>query len=327
MMTTASRPTAPPVTDAEVTIARLEEHDLAAADAVFRLAFGTALGLPEPRRFAEGSEPVRTRFLADPARAFKAEVRGELVGCAFVGRWGSYALLGPLAVRPDYWDGGVGRLLWEARLPLLESWGTTHAALFTRAETKNVHLYQKFGFWPGFLTALTEKQVGAAPSAGVSQTFSELPADTRDGALAGCRQLTDALYPGLDLESEIRAVDRQTLGDTILLEDEGGICGFAVCHAGAGSEAGPGAGYLKFAAVRSGDGAPRRFEQLLDACEGYAAGRGLTRLLAGVNTGRHEAYRTLLDRGHRPFAFGVAMHRPNEAGYDRPGVYALDDRR
>jgi GNAT superfamily N-acetyltransferase len=86
---------------------------------------------------------------------FKAESRGELVGCAFITRWGSSALFGPLAVHPDHWDQGVGRLLWEARLPLLDRWGTTLAALFTRAETMNLHLYQKVGFWPGFLTALT----------------------------------------------------------------------------------------------------------------------------------------------------------------------------
>lgn len=326
-MTTAGTTPALPATDADVTIASLGESDLAAADAVFRLAFGTALGLPEPHRFAEGAELVRTRFLADPARAFKAEAHGELVGCAFVGRWGSYALLGPLAVRPDHWDRGVGRLLWEARLPLLESWGTTHAALFTRAETKNVHLYQAFGFWPGSLTALTAKQLDRAPGPGVPHTFSELPASAREAALAECRELTDSLYPGLDLETEIRAVAVQMLGDTILLEDEDGIRGFAVCHAGAGSEAGPGTCYVKFAAVESGEGAPRRFERLLDACERYAAARGLTRVVAGVSTARREAYRTLLDRGHRPFAFGVAMHRPDEPGYDRPDVYALDDRR
>lgn len=327
MRTTLDETAAPSVTDGDITVASLEESDLAAADAVLRLAFGTALGLPEPQRFAEGTELVRTRFRADPARAFKAEAGSELVGCVFVSRWGSYSLFGPLAVRPDYWDRGVGRLLWEACLPPLERWRAAHTALFTRAEPKNVHLYQKLGFWPGSLTALTGKQLDVVPSPVVSHPFSELPAGAREGALADCRLLTDALYPGLDLEQEIRAVDLQALGDTILLDDEGGICGFAVCHAGAGSEAGPGACYLKFATVRHGEGTPQRFERLLDACEGYAAARGLTRLLAGVNTGRHEAYRSLLDRGHRAFAFGVAMHRPNEPGYDRPGVYTVDDGR
>jgi hypothetical protein len=41
--------------------------------------------------------------------------------------------------------------------------------------------------------------------------------------------------------------------------------------------------------------------------------------------GRHEAYRALLARGFRTEFQGVAMHRDNEAGYCRPGVYAIDD--
>jgi GNAT superfamily N-acetyltransferase len=317
-----------PATDAGITVGQLEAVDLEAADAVFRLAFGTALGLPDPRRFAEGAELVRTRWLTDPVCGFKAEARGELVGCAFITRWGSYALFGPLAVHPAFWDQGVGRSLWEARLPLLDRWSTTHAALFTRAEARNVHLYQKFGFWPGFLTALTTKHLDTSHRGGVPwPTFAELPVAVRADALADCRELTNTVYPGLDLEREIRALDQQELGDTILVAADNELSGFAVCHAGTGSEAGPGTCYVKFAAVAGGADAPRRFERLLDACEAYAVGRGLSRLLVGVNTGRHAAYRILLNRGHRPFVLGVAMHRPNEPAYDRPDVYVLDDRR
>jgi GNAT superfamily N-acetyltransferase len=311
----------------EIVVGPLEESDLATADRVFRLAFGTALGLPEPGRFAEGAELVRTRWLVDPACAFKAESSGQLVGCAFVTRWGSYALFGPLAVHPEYWDRGVGKLLWEIRLPLLERWSTTHAALFTRAEPKNVLLYQKFGFWPGFLTALTAKPLGAPVPNVHWRTFAERSERGRTVALGDCRRLTEAVYPGLDLEREILALDQQAVGDTILLDGDAGIDGLAVCHADTGSEAGPGACYVKFAAAAPGKSAARRFARLLDACEAYAAGRGLSRLVAGVNTGRHEAYRSLLDRGHRPFAFGVAMHRPNEPIFDCPGAYVLDDRR
>ncbi|WP_269321030.1 hypothetical protein [Fischerella sp. PCC 9605] len=31
------------------------------------------------------------------------------------------------------------------------------------------------------------------------------------------------------------------------------------------------------------------------------------------------------DRGFRAEIIGVAMHRPNEAGYNRPDVFVLDD--
>jgi GNAT superfamily N-acetyltransferase len=311
-----------PTVATEIAVEPLEEGDLADADAVFRLAFGTALGLPEPARFAEGAELVRTRWRAAPGGAFKAVSGGELVGCALVARWGSSAVLGPLAVRPDWWDRGVGHLLWEARLPLLERWGATHAALFTRPEPKNVHLYQRFDFWPGSLTALTAKQLtaGGAPA-------TETAPDVQVDLLDECRRLTDAVYPGLDLEREIRMVADQGLGETVLVRDEDGLAGFAICHAGAGSEAGPGACFVKFAAARPGAEASARFTELLEAVEAYAAARGLSRLVAGVNTARHEAYRTLLERGHRTLAFGVAMHRGNEPAYDRPGVYVLDDRR
>jgi hypothetical protein len=48
-------------------------------------------------------------------------------------------------------------------------------------------------------------------------------------------------------------------------------------------------------------------------------------LLAGVNLARNEAYRQMVSRGFRATRHGVAMHRPNEAGYSRTGVYVLDD--
>ena len=47
-------------------------------------------------------------------------------------------------------------------------------------------------------------------------------------------------------------------------------------------------------------------------------------LAAGVNTARHEAYRQMLGRGFHTDLLGVAMSKPNEAGYNRPGVYVID---
>ena len=302
----------------EIAVGPLEEQDVAEADAVFRLAFGTAIGLPEPSRFAEGTEMVGTRWRADPSRAFKAESGGELVGSAFVTRWGSSAVFGPLTVRPDHWNRGVGRLLWTACAGLIEGWGVTHTALFTRPEPKNVHLYLSLGFWPGSLTALTAKELGEGSPGPAADT----PAD-----VAACRAVAGAVYPGLDLECEIRAVDEQRLGGTVVIRDDEGAAGFAVCHVGEGSEAGPGACYVKFGAARPGTDAPARLAELLDAVEAYAAASAATRLVAGVNTARQGAYRLLLDRGHRTLAFGVAMHMASEPAYDRPDAWVLDDRR
>ena len=206
----------------EITVRPLAEGDLDAADCVFRLAFGTMLGLPDPGRFAEGAEVVRTRWAAPHVVGVAAEVDGRVVGSAFARRWGSLALLGPLSVHPDHWDRGVGKRLWEARLPILERWGVRDAGLFTNSQgTKHIHLYQKFGFWPRFLTALVAKEVGSAASPRSGWTaYSRLAERDRARSLEACRDLADAIEPGLDPEGEILGVARQVIGETILLWTE-----------------------------------------------------------------------------------------------------------
>jgi hypothetical protein len=104
----------------------------------------------------------------------------------------------------------------------------------------------------------------------------------------------------------------------------------AVCHCGAGSEAGSDTCYVKFAAVRPGEGAgaAMRFERLLDPCEAYAADSGSGRLVAGVNTGRLHAYRCLLARGFRTEKIGISMRlRPEGPHFDTPAHYVIDDLR
>jgi hypothetical protein len=137
--------------------------------------------------------------------------------------------------------------------------------------------------------------------------------------------LTHTIFEGLALDSEIRSVDDQDLGDTVLIVDDDPLAGFAVCQCGAGTVAGAGQCIVKFGAVRSGDGAAGRFGRLLDACEDFAREAGMLRLIAGVDTARHRAYRIMLERGFRTDILGLTMHRPNAPGYDREDVYVVDD--
>lgn len=51
----------------------------------------------------------------------------------------------------------------------------------------------------------------------------------------------------------------------------------------------------------------------------------MSRLFAGVNTSRQEAYYRMIARGFRTEITGVAMHKPNQPGYSRPDVFVLDD--
>jgi GNAT superfamily N-acetyltransferase len=314
-------------TRTDVSIRPLEEGDLPEADRIMRVAFGTFLGLPDPSGFMGDADYVGTRWLADPSAAFGAYVGDEVVGSNFATNWGSVGHFGPLTIRPDLWNRGVGSRLMEPIMECFARWGTEHAGLFTFADSPgHIHLYEKFGFWAGHLTAVMSKPVAEKrPPALRWVRFSELSEGDRAAILDSCRELTDAVYEGLDLEREMRAVEAQGLGDTVLLWEDAHLVGLAVCHWGGGTEAGSGGFYIKFGAIRPGPEAGEHFERLLDACEALATTQGAQRLIAGVNMGRHEAYRALLTRGFRTDLQAVAMHKPNEPGYNRSEVYVIDD--
>jgi GNAT superfamily N-acetyltransferase len=310
----------------EIIVRPLQETDLSTADTIMRLAFGTFIGLPDPMTFMGDASYVRTRWRANPNAAFAAEANGEVIGSNFATNWGSVGFFGPLTIRPDYWDRGVGKLLMEPIMALFDQWQTRHAGLFTFPHSaKHVGLYQRFGFWPRFLTAMMSRPVGSRRSAGRWTRFGEVRATDRDDVLSACREVTNAIYERLDVTYEIEAVLDQNLGDTVLLWDDNRLVGLAVCHLGPGTEAGSGVCYIKFGAVRPGPAAERHFGNLLDACEEMAAAQQIARLVGGINTARHEAYVQMLARGFHTDMQGVVMSRPNEAGYNRPDVYLIDD--
>lgn len=56
-----------------------------------------------------------------------------------------------------------------------------------------------------------------------------------------------------------------------------------------------------------------------------AARRGMAVLMAGVNTGCHQAYRTAIAFGFRTQLSGVAMQRRNDPGYLGGDIFAIGD--
>jgi GNAT superfamily N-acetyltransferase len=302
------------------------ESDLPTARQICHSAFGTFLGAPDPQNFWADRDYVYGRFGAEHVAGFTAEFDSEVVGCNFATRWGSVGFFGPIAVRPDLWDRGVAQPLVAAVSDAFEDWGVSHAGLCTFPHSpKHIHLYGKFGFHPRFLTPLMVAPARASAGGGWLR-YSELTPDERAAAEAACRDITDALYPGLDLAAEIRTVTARRLGDTLLLRDGSGrLAGFAVCHWGSTSEAGEGRCLVKFGAVRPGPAADQNFAALLDAGRGLAASVGMPHLLAGVNLAREEAHRHMKGCGFRAEANLVTLHRPNDPAYSRPGLYVLDD--
>jgi GNAT superfamily N-acetyltransferase len=307
-------------------IAPLAEFELPEAKRIVRTAFGTFLGAPDPEAFWADRDFVYGRWRAPHVAAFGASIDGHLVGSNFATKWGSVGFFGPISVRPDLQERGIAQSLLAATMEQFAAWGTTHNGLFTFAQSaKHVALYQKFGFQARFLTAIMTtpaRQTGPIPG---TSRFSTLSGAEKAAALAAGREVTESLYPGLDLADEIATVDAQGLGDTVLLEGNGGLAAFAICHYGPRSEAGEDTCFIKFGAVRASPSAEQDYGRLLDACEALALSVGMPTLMAGANMARHEAYQILVARGYRTAIQGVTMHQRNEPGYSRAGVYIIDD--
>lgn len=318
-------PTSPSLTP-DVIVRPLVRDDLPEAVHVFRLAFGTFLELPDPMTFAGDADFVQPRWRANPHGAFAAEREQQVAGFIVSACLGSVGFFGPLAIRPDLWDRGIGQKLISPVMDHFAEYGVQHGGLFTFATSSKHHaLYQKFGFYPRFLTAILSKPVMAPTAPDATAAYSRLTQNEQEAALGACRQLTDTIYNGLDVTAEIQAVQAQRLGETVLLWHGSRLEGFAVCHCGEGTEGGSGACYLKFGAVASGVGAATALEHLLQACEAFAVMQGAAQLDIGVNLGCEETYRQLLAADFRVVHLGVAMERPNEPGYHHKGNYVLDD--
>lgn len=284
----------------EICIRPLTDSDLQQADHIFRLAFGTFLGLLDPMTYAGDADYIKSRFHANPSAAYAAEINGKLVGSNFTTNWGSVGFFGPLTIHPEYWNQGIAQKLLELTMKLFDRWNTKYAGLFTYANSlKHIDLYQKFNFWPYFLTVIMSKDMihnynnkSSLKWSKFSKLFDKKEIDDTNQYqqkqtkfLNVCRRLTNTIYNGLDLSIEILSVYKQELGDTILLwqkheNDNDNIniipTGLAVCHVGPGSEAGSNKCYIKFGAVKPGPDAGNNFERLLDACEAFSRKRNDT---------------------------------------------------
>ncbi len=304
-----------------ISIRPMCEADVAEARRIFRVAFGTFLGAPDPESFWPDRDFVTPRWRANPRSALVAEMDGAVVGSNFAIQWGSFGFFGPLTIRPDLWNQGIAQKLLGPTMDLFARWGVRETGLFTFAHSpKHIGLYQKFGFWPGHLTALMSKDVSDGDIRAIR--YSALREAEREQALEACRKLTDSIYEGLDVTGEIKAVAGQGLGDTVLLWGGDALEAFAVCHCGEGTEAGRDSCFIKFAVARPDGNA---FSRMLAATEAIAAERGLQRMQAGVNLGRRAAYRLMLEHGFRTDALGVAMNRPDSPAYNRLDVLVIDD--
>lgn len=300
-----------------------------------RVAFAKHIGIVDPNLFNSGAS-LASRFAVAADGAFGTFIDNKLVAAIFCTPWGTFGFFGPLVVLPEYWGSGLAQALIAKADQFFIDKNIDLAGLYTFSNSpKHLALYQKFDYWPKQLTVLMSKEVSqdvnqdisehpdaAATAKRQSTLFSHLDSAGQNVFLESARHLSDSIYPGLDLSVEIKALACCKVGETIFIENENGeINGFAVCHYGHGSEATSNSCYIKFAAASNEE----QFSRLLSECLKLSSEVGVTHMSAGINTARNEAYKTMLETGFKIKAIGVAMLRAKHDGFNRPGVFVIDD--
>src|ERR1700744_6135085 len=139
----------------QIRVGLLRKDEVEEAARILRLAFGTFLGVPNPPEFMGDRDLLKPRWGSSHVKVLAARDAGRLIGSNVVTRWGSFGFFGPLTVLPEDWGRGVAHRLLEATMVIFERWGLRHTGLYTFANSaKHVALYQKFGYWPRYLTAI-----------------------------------------------------------------------------------------------------------------------------------------------------------------------------
>src|ERR1700691_529123 len=219
-------------TTQSIQVGLLKQSELKEADRIVRLAFETFLGLPNPLDFMGDRTFMGPRWRSAHVKVIAAREGSRLIGSNVATRWGSFGYFGPLTVLPEYWDRGVAQRLLDATMTVFDKWGVLHTGLFTFPQSaKHVGLYQKFGYWPRYLTALMTSTPAANPAAQVTPAdaptlLSALTKSQREQAIQACGKLTHKIDKGLDLGGEIRAVIAQRTGDVVLTYARGVLDAF-----------------------------------------------------------------------------------------------------
>jgi len=146
-------------------------------------------------------------------------------------RSGTEGWMGPLAVRTDQQDRGLGRTIVQAGVRWLQDRGARVIGLETMPRTvDNIGFYTALGFLPGALTVTATVDAVMGPS---PMRLARLGAAEQAEALAAIAALTETVAPGVDFRREIDLTRDYALGDTVLVEQGGDLRGFALCHAAA----------------------------------------------------------------------------------------------
>ena len=325
----------------KVQVRRNRKGDLSRTRDVLEQAFSDfferQLGT-RPRQAFGGAQYVHHRWLMEPWGCFVAEEEGgRILGVALAVTWGAVGLIGPIAVLTNHQNQGIGQRLVGAVEGFFQENRTSVQGLVTYpTSAKHLGLFHRFGYKPRLLTAIMSRALdrgGPRPvtpakpprvSLGVRK-FSALEEARKKTVLARVNRIVGSICRGMDLSKEIEIVDGLALGDTLLLERERDIVGFAVYHVPGVSEAPGGALYVKFLALDGQIRRPEALEQFVGALEEVAQELGLARLILPVYLRYWLAYSTLVKCGYQIDVTLVRMQKGKGEGYEDESHLVLDD--
>ena len=277
--------------------ARVE--DIAELNRVFSDAF-------TERYRRDGMVGVRVPFLnpaiwryaiedADGGAMLWRDEQGEIGAFNIAHGSGAEGWMGPLAVRSDCQGAGNGKAVVRAGIDWLRERGARVIGLETMPRTMdNIGFYSRLGFSPGRLTLTLTLDAAAADRH--ATLLGRLSAREKDETLEECRALLDATLAGYDFSRELLLTDSLSLGDTVLMREEGALVGFALCHTvplveGRAREE---LRVLKLVVRRA-----EHLEGMVRLLRDYARRSGTRRVAIRVQGGYEAAYRQLVNIGAR----------------------------
>ena len=208
-------------------------EDIAALNQVFSDAF-------TERYRRDGMVGVRVPFLnpmiwryaiedANGGAMLWRDEAGEIAAFNVAHASGKEGWMGPLAVRPDLQDAGLGKTVVTSAADWLERAGCSTIGLETMPRTMdNIGFYSALGYEPGKMTITATLDAAAAVRA--PELLGRLSPRGQDDAIAECLALTQSLIPGWDFSRELRLTQDLALGETVLLREREQLVGFALCH-------------------------------------------------------------------------------------------------
>ncbi len=244
--------------------------------------------------------PVIWRYAIEDAGAGAMrwdDERGGMVAFNIAHHSGTEGWMGPLAVRNDRQGLGVGRVIVETAVTWLREQGVRTLGLETMPRTvENIGFYSRLGFVPQHLTVTLTGEVRQRSIRGKFLRLSKVPQADRGGLVTRCRERLDRSAAGCDFSREIELTAELGIGDTVIVEREGGVAGFALWHSAPLADARP-ADELRVLKLFADS--PDTFDRLLVALESCAARHRIRRVAVRCQTAHREAYRELINRDYR----------------------------